>query len=77
MQKAFLEFHHPRADVIERALKPESAEPMPKMSVRISKDGDRITLDIESQDMNGLRAAINSYLRWIDMTVRITDRIGE
>lgn len=77
MQKAVLEFHHPRAEVIERALKPESAESKSKMLVRISKDGDKLTLDIESQDINGLRAAINSYLRWIDMTVRITERIGE
>ena len=77
MQKAVLEFHHPRAEVIERTLKPESAESMSKMSVNISKDGDWLKLDIESQDINGLRAAINSYLRWIDMTVKITERIGE
>lgn len=77
MQKAVLEFQHPRADVIERALRPESEDTISKMSIRISKEGDRVTLDIESQDINGLRAAINSYLRWIDMTIRITDRIGE
>jgi len=36
-----------------------------------------VKIDIESGDVNGLRAAVNSYLRWMEMAAKISERTGE
>jgi len=77
MHKATIVIEHPKASVMEKTVKPESAVEIPRTSVRISRQEDKVTILIESGDVNGLRAAVNSYLRWMEMAARISERTGE
>jgi len=77
MHKATIVIEHPKAAVIEKTVKPESSVEIPRTSVRISRQEDKVTLLIESGDVNGLRAAVNSYLRWMEMAAKISERTGE
>jgi len=76
MHTAIITFQHPKADVIESTIRPESQGEFPKAKIRISRQEDELSVIIESSDVNGLRAAVNSYLKWMNMAVTIVDRIG-
>lgn len=77
MHTATIVVQHPKAAVIEKTIRPESAVEIPRTSVEISRHDEKLSLHIESSDMNGLRAAVNSYLRWVDMAAAISERIGD
>jgi KEOPS complex subunit Pcc1 len=42
----------------------------------IPGDGE-IVLDVEASDLGALRAALNSYLRWIRISEEIGNMVGE
>lgn len=77
MHKATIVLEHPRAAVIEKTIGPESAVEIPRTSVKITRQNDKVSILIESGDVNGLRAAVNSYLKWVEMAAKISERIGE
>jgi KEOPS complex subunit Pcc1 len=77
MHTAVITLQHPRAAVIESTIRPESAVEIPRTSVKVSRQDDMLRLDIESGDVNGLRAAVNSYLRWVGMAAEISEKTGE
>jgi len=77
MHTATIILQHPKAGVIEKTIRPESAVEIPRTSVKVSRQDDKLRLDIESGDVNGLRAAVNSYLRWVGMAAEISERTGE
>ena len=61
VEKRFLE-------AIYKALKPETATPpteRSKASIRINNNEDKIIIEIYSRDFTSIRAAMNSYIRWI------------
>ncbi len=70
MRNATLAFSE--IDSIEtlEALRPEAEEGMKRVEIDISTDPARI--DIEAEDTRALRAALNSYLRWLDISNKIT-----
>jgi len=76
MHRAEITIEHPKAAIIESTVRPESKGEFPKTSIIVSRQDDKVTIAIDSSDINGLRAAINSYLRWMDMAVTIVERIG-
>ncbi|MDH4123645.1 MAG: KEOPS complex subunit Pcc1 [Thermoplasmata archaeon] len=76
MHTATIVFQHPKADVIESTIRPEIRGEFQKTSVKICRQDDELSITIESSDVNGLRAAVNSYLRWMNMAVTIVDKIG-
>lgn len=53
------------AETVYGSVSPEAGREIPRTRVRAALDGDRMTLDIEARDLAALRAALNSYLRWI------------
>jgi KEOPS complex subunit Pcc1 len=77
MHTAEIQIEHPKAEIIESTIRPESKEEFPRTSITVSRQDDKVTITIRSNDTNGLRAAINSYLRWMDMAIKIVDRIGD
>jgi KEOPS complex subunit Pcc1 len=77
MHTATITLQHPKAAVIEKTIRPESAVEIPRTTVKVSRQDDMLRLDIESGDVNGLRAAVNSYLRWVGMAVQISERTGD
>ena len=46
-------------------------------SVSISRKGTDISLEITSEDITSMRAAINSYLRWFILAKRVTEITGD
>lgn len=69
MRKATLAFSElDSIDALE-ALRPEAEEGMKRVEIDISTDPPCI--DIEAEDSRALRAALNSYLRWLDISNKI------
>ena len=56
------------------ALKPETlSAPTRRSKTYIEVNGKTLTLKFEAKDTTALRAALNSYLRWIRLIVEILD----
>ena len=59
-------------EAVMTALRPEvESAPSKRITVRLEGEGRRVTLTVEAPDVNGLRAAINSYLRWLILMERM------
>lgn len=69
MRKARLTFSLPRkaARVVEGSLKPETGREIPRTRFRIWTDEKGLSLVVEAEDTSALRAALNSYCRWIEV----------
>ncbi len=52
--------------VIVNSLIPEIKNKIPKTNVEVTYSGKTLFLKIETNDISSLRAACNSYLRWIN-----------
>ena len=70
-----IEFENPEeADVVLRAIKPEiNGSPSDRTSVTITTDGNDLLINIEAEDNASFRASLNSYLRWIKLSLDILD----
>ncbi len=47
------------------ALKPESSRELPRARAKVWTEGKTLHLEIQAEDAVSLRAAVNSYLRWV------------
>ncbi len=47
------------------ALKPESSRELPRAQARVWTEKETLRLEIRAEDAVSLRAAVNSYLRWV------------
>jgi tRNA threonylcarbamoyladenosine modification (KEOPS) complex Pcc1 subunit len=66
-----------RAEAIISAIKLEAeSESYERSDVRVGYDNDMLALEIIAGDLHALRAAVNTYLRWVQMCENIT-RLGE
>jgi len=64
--------------VVLEALKPETRTPPTLRSkVQITSEGNSLTLSFEATDTSALRAAINSYLRWVHLAKTVVKSINE
>lgn len=72
MPRARITFRLPRerARIIESSLKPEVGREIPRTRFRIKAERDGLVMEVEADDLNVLRAALNSYCRWIDVAQR-------
>jgi tRNA threonylcarbamoyladenosine modification (KEOPS) complex Pcc1 subunit len=59
------------ASVIAQSLSPELKHKIPKSTVTFSVDEKKLTMTIDTDDISTLRAACNSYLRWIQTALSI------
>ena len=67
-------FHFPssqEACVVAQSLSPEIQHKIPKSNVTFSIDKKTLEVIIESGDVRSLRAACNSYLRWIQTALSV------
>jgi len=60
-----LETSHAR--VVSGALSPELTERIPRTRVMVESDDKHVLVKIEADDHNSLRAALNSYIRWMNV----------
>ncbi len=58
-----------------RPLIPEAEEGMNRVEIDISLHPPQI--EIKAEDTSALRAALNSYLRWIDISTEIVEKAEE
>ncbi|MDH7506494.1 MAG: KEOPS complex subunit Pcc1 [Candidatus Thermoplasmatota archaeon] len=58
-------------NVIVKSLIPEIKHKIPKTNVEVTFSGKTLFLTIETKDINSLRAACNSYLRWINTALNV------
>jgi len=65
------------ADIIFRSVEPEVEKKIPKTTVRMMRCGKKLILEIESKDTSSLRAACNSFLRWVETAKSITDMLRQ
>ena len=59
------------AKIIAESLDPEIKHKIPKTNVKVSLSEKKISLAIEAKDISSLRAACNSYLRWINTALNV------
>ena len=58
--------------IVFNALEPEIKKPATMRSrTNLEKDGTFLVLKIEARDTVALRAALNAYLRWINLTTNV------
>ncbi len=76
--KAFFTFElgRERNDAVLRALKPETAREIPRATARAWRDGGRLHLEVRAQDPASLRAAVNSYLRWVRVAAEAAEAVA-
>ena len=65
--KAELTVRSANSKVILGSLSPELGEMIPRTKVEIESNGNEIKVKIEADDHNALRAALNSYIRWMNV----------
>jgi tRNA threonylcarbamoyladenosine modification (KEOPS) complex Pcc1 subunit len=63
------------ARIISESLNPEIKNSIPKTSIEVSLNDKIFSLKIESSDISSLRAACNSYLRWIKTALDVTKKV--
>jgi tRNA threonylcarbamoyladenosine modification (KEOPS) complex Pcc1 subunit len=59
------------ASVIAQSLSPEIQHKIPKSMVSFSVNKNELRMTISSDDVSSLRAACNSYLRWIQTALSV------
>ena len=59
------------ARVVAESLKPEITHKIPKTKAKASLSGKTLNMEIEAKDVSSLRAACNSYLRWINTALNV------
>jgi len=77
-KKASFKFYFdssPEAALIVASLSPELKQKIPKANVEITLLDNTLLLNIQSNDVSSLRAACNSYLRWINTAISVKQLI--
>jgi len=59
------------AKIVAESLSPEIKHKIPKTDVEVSLSKKKFSLTIEAKDISSLRAACNSYLRWINTALNV------
>jgi KEOPS complex subunit Pcc1 len=77
MLRAELRVRSPFASTILTSISPEAGREIPRTKVKTGLEGDEVVLRMEATDLAALRAALNSYLRWMDIAEDMSKTIGE
>lgn len=63
------------AELVAESLSPEVKHKIPKANIEISLSKNALFLKIESDDVSTLRAACNSYLRWVNTAINVNQLV--
>lgn len=64
-------------NILLGALQPEAERPSSaRSSVSMEAEGRRLAMRVTASDIAALRAALNSYLRWVDAVLDVAERVG-
>ena len=59
------------ARIVAGSLSPEIKNKIPKTDAKIEIENNSLFLEVKSNDISSLRAACNSYLRWINTAISV------
>jgi len=59
------------ARIVAESIDPEIKHKIPKTNVHVTLSDNIFSLEIEAKDISSLRAACNSYLRWINTALNV------
>jgi len=76
MPSATLVLSGPEAPTVLGAIGPEAGREIPRTRAKASLVEGRMVLEIEAKDLSALRAALNSYLRWIKIAEDMNQMAG-
>jgi KEOPS complex subunit Pcc1 len=77
MLRAILTLDSPASAAVYGALTPEAGREIPRTKITASRSGHEVVLKVEATDLAALRAALNSYLRWIKVAEDMSQAAGE
>jgi len=63
------------AKIVAESLDPEIKHKIPKTKVEVILSGKTFSIKIDAEDISTLRAACNSYLRWINTALNVKHTI--
>ena len=63
------------AKIVTLSISPEIKKKLPNSKINLHFSDDKIFLDIVSKNISSLRAACNSYLRWINTAYTVATSI--
>ena len=64
-------------NILLGALQPEAERPSSaRSSVSMEAEWGRLAMRVTASDIAALRAALNSYLRWVDAVLDVVERVG-
>jgi tRNA threonylcarbamoyladenosine modification (KEOPS) complex Pcc1 subunit len=58
---------------LEAALRPEAAREVPRARTTVRRAGRAVLLRIEASDAGAMRAALNTYLGWVALSLATVD----
>ena len=64
-----------QATIINQSLQPELRKDIPNTEIQLHCNKNTLTLTITAKNTSALRAASNSYIRWIQTALNITNAI--
>ncbi len=67
--------NYDEARVVYDSLNPEIKHKIPKTKIKVKLEETILNIDIEAKDISSLRAACNSYLRWINTALNVKKTI--
>jgi tRNA threonylcarbamoyladenosine modification (KEOPS) complex Pcc1 subunit len=62
---------------LERALAPEAAREVPRAETTIRRSGATVELCVRAADAGAMRAALNTYLGWLALSLATVGAAGE
>jgi len=63
------------ASILFHSLSPEIQQTIPKTKIVCQQDQNKVHLSVTASDSNALRAACNSYLRWLHTASQISQML--
>jgi KEOPS complex subunit Pcc1 len=77
MFRATLNVRSPHAFQVARAIGPEAGREMPRTRTEVVHAEGSVTLTMDAEDLSALRAALNSYIRWMSIAEKMSETVGE
>lgn len=63
-----------QAEIVMKALEPElNSSPSERATVELNLTGKVLDVNIQASDSTSLRASVNSYIRWIMLSLDVLD----
>lgn len=77
MFRATLSVRSPYASMVAQAIGPEAGREIPRTRAEVGRGEGSMTLVLDADDLSALRAALNSYIRWMSIAENMSQTVGE